>query len=89
MVTVVATQELKAGDFLLGFEAEASQDDNIHGSVFGNCCYTWDFLKFFPFFLLSLSLALSLFGSCVRPMICAVFLLMFAILYKVTTHACG
>ena len=48
MVTVVATQELKAGDFLLQFKAEASQDD-IHGiksisarPVFGNCCYTWD-----------------------------------------------
>ena len=42
MVTVVATQELKAEDFLLRFKAEASQDD-IHGSrsisawpVFGN-----------------------------------------------------
>ena len=48
MVAVVATQELKAEDFLLRFEAEASQDD-IHGigsisarPVFGNCCYGWD-----------------------------------------------
>ena len=48
MVTVEATQELKALDVLLRFKAEASQD-NIHGSrsisarpVFGNCCYTWD-----------------------------------------------
>ena len=30
MVTVVATKELKAGDFLLRFKAKASQDDN-HG----------------------------------------------------------
>ena len=49
MVTVVATKELKGGDFLLRFKAEAPQDD-IHGSrsisarpVFGNCYYTrWD-----------------------------------------------
>ena len=48
MVTVMATQELKAGDFLLRFKAEVSQDD-IHNSrsisarlVFRNCCYTWD-----------------------------------------------
>ena len=60
MVTVVATQELKALDVLLRFKAEASQDD-IHGSrsisarpVFGNCCYIWDssnlYLVFFFFF---------------------------------------
>ena len=43
MVTVVATQDLKASDVLLRFKAEASQDD-IHGSrsisarpVFGSC----------------------------------------------------
>ena len=43
LVTVVATQELKALDFLLRIKAESSQDD-IHGSrsisarlVFGNC----------------------------------------------------
>ena len=48
MVTVVATQELKAFDFLLQFKAAPYQDD-IHGirfisarPVFGNCCYTWD-----------------------------------------------
>ena len=48
MVIVAATQELKAGDFLLRFKAEASQYD-IHGiesisarPVFANCCYTWD-----------------------------------------------
>ena len=45
MVIVAATQELRAGDFLLRFKAEASQDD-IHGSsarpVFRNCCYIWD-----------------------------------------------
>ena len=42
MVTVAATQELKAGDFLRRFNAEASQD-NTHGNgsigarlVFGN-----------------------------------------------------
>ena len=42
MVAVVATRELKAGEFLLRFKTEASQD-NIHGSrpisarpVFGN-----------------------------------------------------
>ena len=31
MVIVTLTQELKSGDFLLRFKAEASQDD-IHGS---------------------------------------------------------
>ena len=31
MITVVATQELRAGDFLLRLKAEASRDDN-HGS---------------------------------------------------------
>ena len=34
MITVVAAQELRAGDFLLRFKAEASQDD-IHGSAVG------------------------------------------------------
>ena len=45
---MVATQELKAGDVLLRFKTEASEDE-IHGSrsistrpVFGNCCYTGD-----------------------------------------------
>ena len=34
MVTVVATQELSAGDFLLRFKAEASQDDKHGGRVY-------------------------------------------------------
>ena len=55
MVTVVATQELKAGEFLLRFKAEAT---HIHGSrsisarpVFGNCCYTWDSSHLYVVFL--------------------------------------
>ena len=49
MVTVVATQELKAEDVLLRFKAETSQDNKHDGSrytsawlAFGNCCYIWD-----------------------------------------------
>ena len=83
---MVATQELKALDLLLRFKDEASQDD-IDGSrsisarpVFGNFCYKWD----------SSHLYLALFFSffCVCVMICAVSLLMFAILYKVTAYSC-
>ena len=55
MVTVVATQELKADDFLLRFKAE---DPNIKGSrsisarmVFGNCCYIWDYSHLYFVFL--------------------------------------
>ena len=32
MVTVVATQELKAGEFLVRFKAEASQDEPRRGN---------------------------------------------------------
>ena len=89
MVTVATTQELKALDVLLRFKSEASQDD-IHGSrsisarpVFGNCCYIWDSSHLYVvIFFFSFSCV------CMCVMICAVFLLMFAILYKVTTHAC-
>ena len=83
MVIVVATQELKAGDVLLRFKTEASQDD-IHGSrsisarpVFGNCCHTGDSSHLYAMFFFFFSPA----GS-------RVFLLMIDILYKVTAHAC-
>ena len=54
MVTVVATQELRAGDVLLRFKAKASRDDR-HGirwsisvrQMFGNCCYTGDSSHFY------------------------------------------
>ena len=84
MVTVVATQELKAEDLLRQFKAEASQDDIHDGSrsisarlVFGNCCYTWDSSQLYVvlFFFLSW-------------FTCVVLLLVFGILYKVTAHAC-
>ena len=78
MVTVVATQELKAEHFLLRFKAEAT---HIHGSrsisarpVFGNGCYTWDSFHLCVVFLLSFPVGSP---ACVCAMICAVFLLMF------------
>ena len=55
MVSVVATQELQAEDYLLRFKAE---DPNIKGSrsisarmVFGNCCYIWDYSHLYIVFL--------------------------------------
>ena len=73
MVMVAATQELKAGDFLLRFKAEASQDD-INGirsirarPVLAHCCYTWKILL-----------------TCT----CFVFFLMFYVLYMLTAHVC-
>ena len=83
MVIVTTTQELKAGDVLLRFKAEASQDD-IHGigsisdrPVFGNCCYTGDSAHFYAMVFFFFFPA----GS-------RVCLLMIDILYKVTAHAC-
>ena len=80
MAIVAATQELKAGDFLLRFKAEASQDDT-HKRPAG----VWKLLIHMGFF----SLACRAFLLFFRWFTCFVFLLMFDILYMVTTHACG
>ena len=50
MVTVVTTKELRAGEFLLRYEAKAFEDDipgisSISASLmFGNCCEKWQIL---------------------------------------------
>ena len=100
MVAVVATRELKAGEFLLRFKTEASQD-NTHGSrpinarpVFGNygilltCMSFFSPLLFFSLVHVCVCMCVCV-CVCVCVIICAVFLLMFAILYKITTHARG
>ena len=95
MFTVVATQKLKAEDFLLRFKAEASQDD-IHGIRSTSArpvlyiLKTLLHMRFFSLvcraFLLFFSLVHLL--VCLCDNLCYFPFLTFAILYKVTTHAC-
>ena len=81
MVTVTTTQELRAGDFLLRFEAKAFQDD-IHGisSISARRCsgIVATHGRFF-------SLACRAFLLFFRWFTCFVFLVMFDILCKINS----
>ena len=97
MVTVVAIQELEAGDVLRRFGAETAPDEPRRGSNNNRCVViglvavgVWKLslhVEFFSLVFLFFFL-FSLVHLCVM-MICATFLVMFGILYKVIiAHAC-
>ena len=78
MFTVVSTQEIKADDFLLRFKDEVP---HINGS---RSISARPVMFLFLFFVGFICVCVCV---CVC-VICAVFLLMFDILCKVTAHAC-
>ena len=98
LVTVVATQELEAGDVLRRFGAETAQDESLRGNNNNRCIVlrvvvvgVWKFSLPKEFFSLVCCVFFSSFfiGARVCVMvICTAFLVMFSILDKVTGLAC-
>ena len=99
MVTVVATQELEAGDVLRRFGAETAQDDPRLGSNNNRCivvCLVVVAIRklspamgFLSLVWCAFLLLFLLIHACVRVMmIYTAFLVMFSILDKATALAC-